>query len=124
MILLKLISSSLNDKVEIMFGCEHAQKDVWKEHSFRNRVLAHTCGGHAIVLFILGEEPSQNQIEAGGLSDGGIGLITKQMWWWWWRRAPRGVGGSVGVLDPASQPLAPRQRDTRSLFHRTSCHPP
>lgn len=61
-----------------MYGLEHA-KGFWKKRCLVSQVVAHTCDGRAMVLFILGEEPSQDQIEAGGPSDGGIGMITKQL---------------------------------------------
>lgn len=43
---------------------------------------AHTCDRHAVVLFILGEKPSEGLAGARGQGDGGIEAITEQMWCW------------------------------------------
>lgn len=53
---------------------------------FWGLVVAYTCDRHAFVFFILGEKPSENQTGAEGEGDGGIAVITEQMWcWrWWW----------------------------------------
>lgn len=59
----------------------------WKEWCLWGLAVARTCDGHAVVLFILGEEPGEDPTGAGGEGDGGIGVITEQMWSsrWCWR---------------------------------------
>lgn len=59
-----------------------ANQGVRKEWCLWGLAETHTCDRHSVVLFILGEEPSEGLTGAEGEGDGGIGVITEQMWCW------------------------------------------